>query len=223
VIALMGGLLALSQLGVPTASVVAIGSLAGLAITFGSQNLVKDLVNGFFILAEDQYAVGDVIDVGTAAGLVEDLNMRVTQIRSADGELVTVPNSTITQVKNLTRSWSRIAFQIDVAYQTDPRFALGVLNDLSEKFYNDPQWHNQMVAEPEVLGIDAVTHSGMTLTVWIRTQPAQQWAVGREFRLRVRETMEENGIEIGIPKQTYQLEPSATNGHGARSDLFELG
>jgi small conductance mechanosensitive channel len=211
VLALLGGLLALSQLGVPTASVVAIGSLAGLAITFGSQNLVKDLVNGFFILAEDQYAVGDVIDVGTASGLVEELNMRVTQIRSADGELVTVPNSTITQVRNLTRSWSRIAFQIDVAYQTDPRLALQVLKDLSEKFYNDPEWHDQMVAEPEVLGIDSVTHSGMTLSVWIRTQPAQQWAVGREFRLRVREAMEAHGIEIGVPKQSYQLEPSSTS------------
>ena len=211
VIALVGGLLALSQLGVPTASVVAIGSLAGLAITFGSQNLVKDLVNGFFILAEDQYAVGDVINVGTAAGLVEDLNMRVTQIRSSDGELVTVPNSAITQVKNLTRSWSRIAFQIDVAYQTDPRVALQVLKDLSEKFYHDTEWHDLMVAEPEVLGIDSVTHSGMTITVWIRTQPAQQWAVGREFRLRVREAMEAHGIEIGVPKQSYQVEPSSTS------------
>jgi small-conductance mechanosensitive channel len=95
--------------------------------------------------------------------------------------LFTVPNSAITQVKNLTRSWSRVAFQIDVAYQTDPRLALQVLQDLSEKFYNDPEWHDQMVAEPEVLGIDSVTHSGMTITVWIRTQPAQQWAVGASF------------------------------------------
>jgi small conductance mechanosensitive channel len=91
-----------------------------LAISFGSQSLVKDLVNGFLILAEDQFAIGDVIDVGSAAGLVENLNLRVTQLRSSDGELVTIPNSAITQVKNLTRSWSRVAFSIDVAYQTDP-------------------------------------------------------------------------------------------------------
>jgi small conductance mechanosensitive channel len=206
VIVLVGILLALSELGVPTASVIAIGSLAGLAITFGSQNLVKDLVNGFFILAEDQYAIGDVIDVGTSAGLVEDLNMRVTQIRSPDGELITLPNSTITQVKNLTRSWSRVAFSIDVAYQTNPKKALQVLREVSEKFYNDFEWHDKMVAEPEVLGIDDVTHSGMTITTWIKTQPAQQWAVGREFRLRVREALAEHGIEIGIPRQTYQIE-----------------
>jgi small conductance mechanosensitive channel len=165
-------------------------------------------VNGFFILAEDQYAVGDVISVGSAAGLVEDLNMRVTQIRNPDGELITIPNSTITQVKNLTRSWSRVAFQIDVAYQTDPKLALGVLQDLSAKFYTDPEWHDQMVAEPEVLGIDSVTHSGMTITVWIRTQPAQQWAVGREFRLRVREAMEAHGIEIGMPQQEIEVRNS---------------
>ena len=98
-----------------------------------------------------------------------------------------------------------------------------MLKDLSEKFYNDPQWHDQMVAEPEVLGIDSVTHSGMTLSVWIRTQPAQQWAVGREFRLRVREAMEAHGIEIGVPKQRYQLEPASDNGQGSNSELFEVG
>jgi len=222
-IALVGVLLALATLGMPTASVLALGSLAGLAITFGSQNLVKDLVNGFFILAEDQYAVGDVIDVGTALGLVEELNMRVTQIRSPDGELITIPNSAIAQVKNLTRSWSRVAFQIDVAYHTNPRFTLKVLEDISEKFYNDPEWHDQMAAEPEVLGIDSVTHSGMTITIWIRTQPARQWAVGREFRLRVREAMEEYGIEIGVPKQTYQLEQAAASDRGSNSDRSGAG
>jgi hypothetical protein len=116
----LGFLLALGTLGLPTGSVLAIGSIFALAISFGSQSLVKDLVNGFLILAEDQFAIGDVIDTGTASGLVENLNLRVTQIRSEDGELVTLPNSQITQVKNLTRSWSRVAFSVEVAYQTDP-------------------------------------------------------------------------------------------------------
>lgn len=210
VIALVGGLLALSKLGVPTASVLAIGSLAGLALSFGSQNLIKDLVNGFFILAEDQYAVGDVINIGTDAGLVEELNMRVTQIRSPDGELITIPNSTITKVKNLTRSWSRVAITLDVAYQTDPDKVLKVLRNLCEQFYNDPEWQDKLVGEPEVLGIDNLSHSGMTIAIWIKMVPAQRWAASREFRLRIRRALAEHGIEIGVPWQIYKFSaPSA--------------
>jgi small-conductance mechanosensitive channel len=207
-IALFGLLSALNEMGLPTASVVAIGSLAGLAITFGSQNLIKDLVNGFFILAEDQYAIGDVIDLGSqTTGLVENLNMRVTQIRSGKGELITIPNSAITQVRNLTRSWSRVEFAIDVAYHTNPDQALAVLRAVAHELYTDPAWHDKILAEPTVLGIDSVSHSGITITTWIQTEPAQQWTVGRELRLRVRNALEANGIEIGIP-QYYSLDSS---------------
>jgi small conductance mechanosensitive channel len=219
-IALFGLLSALNEMGLPTASVVAIGSLAGLAITFGSQNLIKDLVNGFFILAEDQYAIGDVIDLGSATGLVENLSMRVTQLRSGSGELVTVPNSSITQVKNLTRNWSRVNFTIDVAYHTDPEKALAVLNEVAQTLYDDPAWHDKILAEPTVLGIDSVSHSGLTLTTWIQTEPGQQAAVGRELRLRVRKALEANGIEIGIPL-SYALEVPAAHPKGLPKDLAD--
>ncbi|WP_017298864.1 mechanosensitive ion channel family protein [Nodosilinea nodulosa] len=214
-IATTGLLAALGRLGIPTGSVLAIGGLLGLAISFGSQSLVKDLVNGFLILAEDQYAIGDVIDLGDTTGLVENLNLRVTQLRSGDGELVTLPNSAIVQVKNLTRSWSRVNFSIDVAYHTDPAKALRVLREVAQGLYDDPQWQDKMLVAPDVLGIDSVSHRGMTITTWIQTAPAQQWAVGREFRFRVREALEKNDIEIGTPRQTYALEASAVevNGH----------
>lgn len=202
-----GILLALGVLGLPTGSVLAIGGIFGLAISFGSQNLVKDLVNGLLILAEDQFAIGDVVDTGTAAGLVENLNLRVTQLRSPDGELITIPNSNITQIKNLTRSWSRVAFSISVAYETDPDKALRVLTDVAHQLYTDPDWQDKIVAEPTVLGIDNVSYTGITITTWIQTEPAQQWAVGREFRLRVRRAFAAHGIDIGTPRQTYRLEP----------------
>lgn len=202
-----GLLLALGVLGLPTGSVLAIGGIFGLALSFGSQSLVKDLVNGVLILAEDQYAIGDVVDTGAAAGLVENLNLRVTQLRSVDGELITIPNSTITQIKNLTRSWSRVAFSISVAYETDPDKALRVLNDVARQLYEDPNWHDKIVSEPTVLGIDSVTSTGIAITTWIQTEPAQQWAVGREFRLRVRRAFSEHRIDIGTPRQTYRLEP----------------
>ncbi len=196
VLVIIGILLALRSLEISTASLVAITSVAGLAITFGSQNLVKDLVNGFFILAEDQYAVGDVINVGNSAGLVENLNLRVTQLRSDNGELVTIPNSSITQVKNLTRNWSRVSFNINIAYETDPDTAIEVLKKVAQTFYHDPQWHSAMLSEPKVLGLDSVSKSGISITILIQTEPAQQWAVGRELRLRVRRILAEHEIDI---------------------------
>jgi small-conductance mechanosensitive channel len=207
-IATMGLLLGLKVSGISTGSVLAIGGLLGLAISFGSQSLVKDVVNGILILVEDQYAIGDVIDLGRVSGLVENLTLRITQLRSADGELITIPNSTIAEVKNLTRSWSRVNFKIDVAYQTDPEKALSLLRKVAQELYDDPAWHDKIPAPPEVLGIESISHSGMTITTWIRTVPLEQWSVGREFRLRVRKALEANGIEIGMPRQTYVLESS---------------
>lgn len=203
-----GLLLGLKVLGLSTSSVLAIGGLLGLAVSFGSQSLVKDLVNGILILAEDQYAIGDVIDLGRVSGFVENLNLRITQLRSADGELITIPNNTITEVKNLTRSWSRVNFRIDVAYQADPERVLSLLREVAQELYDDPKWHDKISAPPEVLGIDSISHSGMTITTWIQTIPLEQWSVGREFRLRVRKALEANGIEIGTPRQTYVLDSS---------------
>ena len=194
----------LDSLGVPTGSVLAGSAIIGLAISFGSQNVVRDLVNGTLILLEDQYAVGDVVTIDTEGGLVENLNLRITQLRSGNGELITIPNSSITKVKNLTRTWSRVDFSIDVAYKTDPQKALDLLTEIAQGMYNEPEWRDRMPEEPQVLGVDSVTHAGMTLRVWIKTAPMQQWAVGREFRLRVRQALAEHGIEIGIPQRiTY--------------------
>ena len=213
----LGLLWALGAIGVPTASTVAILGVLALAISFGSRRLVEDLVNGFLILVEDQYAVGDVIDLGTVAGLVENLNLRVTQLRSGGGEMITIPNSKINEVKNLTRGWSRVNFSIDVAYQTDPDQALGLMREVAQELYNDSEWHDKIVSEPAVLGIDSVSHSGMTLTTWIQTAPAQHWAVGREFRLRVRRALAEKGIEIGTPRQTYSLESASAKVNGLQT------
>ncbi len=208
-IAIVSLLTILSVFGIPAGSVLAIGGLFGLAISFGSQSLVKDLVNGFLILAEDQYAIGDVIDLGGVSGLVENLNLRVTQLRNANGELITVPNSTITEVKNMTRTWSRVNFSIDIAYETDPENALSVLKDVGQGLYDDPEWHDKIIAPPDVLGIDHLSHSGITITIWIQTIPAQQWAVGREFRVRVWKALAANNIKIGVPQQAYTLGSSS--------------
>ena len=191
------------SIGLPTNSVLAGGAILGLAISFGAQNLVKDLVNGVLILWEDQYAVGDVIVVGSAAGLVENMNLRITQLRSGEGRLITIPNSAITQVENLTRSWSRVDFTIEVAYDTDIQKALEVINQVAEAMYAEEEWSDRILEPPEVLGVDSVSHAGMLIRVWIKTEPLQQWSVGREFRLRVRIALDQHGIAIGRPQQVF--------------------
>ncbi|MBW4474997.1 MAG: mechanosensitive ion channel family protein [Stenomitos rutilans HA7619-LM2] len=189
---------------VPTSSIVAGGAIIGLAISFGSQSLIKDLVNGCLILLEDQFAVGDVIKIGENSGLVENLNLRVTQLRNGEGQLITIPNSNIMNVSNLTRLWSRVDFSIVVDYDNDPKHVLEVLRQVSQQMYQEPDWRDRLLEAPEVLGIDDLSHTGMLVRVWLKTAPMQQWSVGREFRLRVRQAFAANNIAIGKPQSiTY--------------------
>lgn len=200
VLILVGIVWTLGLFNIPTSSILAGGAVIGLAISFGSQSLIKDLVNGCLILIEDQFAVGDVVQIGYKSGLVERLNLRVTQLRNGEGQLITIPNSNITNVCNLTRLWSRIDFSIVVAYDNDPVKVLNVLRQVSETLYREPKWRDRLIESPEVLGIDELDHTGMLVRVWIKTIPLEQWSVGREFRLRVRQAFEANQIQIGKPQ-----------------------
>ncbi|MGE5660096.1 MAG: mechanosensitive ion channel family protein [Actinomycetota bacterium] len=200
VLVIVGILWALSLFDIPTSSILAGGAVIGLAISFGSQSLIKDLVNGCLILMEDQFAVGDIIQIGDKSGLVENLNLRVTQLRNSEGQLITIPNSNITDVRNLTRLWSRIDFSIVVAYQNDPEKVLEILREVGQQLYSEPEWCVRLPEPPDVLGIDDLSHTGMLVRVWIKTAPMEQWSVGREFRLRVRKAFAANNIEIGKPQ-----------------------
>lgn len=200
VLVIAGIIWTLNLFNVPTSTILAGGAVIGLAISFGSQSLIKDLVNGCLILIEDQFAIGDVIEIGDKSGLVENLNLRVTQLRSGEGKLITIPNSTIADVSNLTRLWSRIDFSIVVAYENDPVQVLDILRQVSEQLYSEPEWRDRLPEPPDVLGIDDLSHTGMLVRVWIKTAAMEQWSVGREFRLRVRQAFEANNIQIGRPQ-----------------------
>nr|WP_306467069.1 mechanosensitive ion channel family protein [Thermoleptolyngbya sichuanensis] len=200
VLILTGIVWTLGLFNIPTSSILAGGAVIGLAISFGSQSLIKDLVNGCLILIEDQFAVGDVVKIGDKSGLVERLNLRVTQLRNSEGQLITIPNSNITNVCNLTRLWSRVDFSIIVVYENDPVKVLKVLKQVSEDLYNELGWRDRLIESPDVLGIDELDHTGMLVRVWIKTLPLEQWSVGREFRLRVRQAFEANQIQIGKPQ-----------------------
>jgi small conductance mechanosensitive channel len=219
VLVIVGIIWSLGLFNVATSSIVAGGAVIGLAISFGSQSLIKDLVNGCLILIEDQFAVGDVIQIGDKGGLVEALNLRVTQLRNGEGQLITIPNSNISNVCNLTRLWSRIDFSIVVAYENDPKQVLDVLQQVSHQLYSEPKWRDCLPEPPQVLGIDDLSHTGMLVRVWIKTAPMEQWSVGREFRLRVRQAFEANQIQIGRPQLiTYNAELNGSTLHNSVSN-----
>lgn len=197
---------ALSLLGAPIGSVLAGGAILAFAVSLGAQNLVKDLINGCLILWEDQFAIGDVIQIGNEGGLVENMNLRMTQLRNGEGQLITIPNSSISQVRNLTRSWSRVDFSIEVAYDADVDEALEVMRQVATQMYDEPEWRDRMPDPPEVLGVDQLAHTGMLIRVWLKTRPLEQWKVGREFRRRIRRALAEHHIPIGMPQQATRYQ-----------------
>jgi small conductance mechanosensitive channel len=193
--------LSLNLLGLPSASVLTVGALLALALSFAAQSLVKDLTTGFLILTEDQFAIGDVVTIGAMSGIVENLNLRITQVRDDRGRLITIPNSQITVVENATRTWSRVDFTIDIASDTDVERALKVLVDVSNALYTDPEWYARIVEPPSVLGVEAISPNGITLRLWVVTAPAQQYAVRRELNRRVLQAFNAQKITLGIPQQ----------------------
>ncbi|MEA5447007.1 mechanosensitive ion channel family protein [Leptolyngbya sp. CCNP1308] len=216
VIYALATLLVLQTLRVAPASLLAFGAVAALALSFAAQSLVKDLVNGFLILLEDQYAIGDLVSTGTTTGIVENLNLRITQIRGEDGRLVTLPNSLIAQVENLSRSWSRANILIDVAYGTNVDEALWVVHETAHALASDPEWRYAILNPVEMLGVEGMTHAGLTILLWIRTRPLKQFLVAREFRRRLRIAFDQAGIAIGVPQQAFSGLDNLDNGEDIR-------
>lgn len=197
----VGSLVALTTLGVEIAPLLAGAGLVGVAVSLASQNLIKDAINGFLIIVEDQYAVGDVINVGDVGGLVENINLRITQVRDAEGRLITIPNSEIKIVANLSSNWSRADLNIPVAYHADVDQALELIDTIAQEMSRDVIWQEQILEKPQVLGVDNFGERGVTIRVWIKTQPLKQWDVAREFRRRLKIAFDETGVPIPLPQQ----------------------
>ena len=193
----LGALAILSAIGFDLIPLLAGAGIVGIAISFAAQGLIKDVINGFLIILEDQYAVGDVIMVGELRGLVENMNLRITQIRNNEGQLITIPNSSIAIVRNLSKDWARVDLAIRITYETNPDRALEILRKLSQEISQENIWRAKIIEPPEVLGIDDLQQSGMLIRIWIKTQPLQQWVVAREFRRRLKLRMEQEEITIG--------------------------
>lgn len=179
--------------------------ILGLAVSFGAQSLVKDVIAGFFFLLEGQFAVGDVIEVAGRSGVVERMSLRVVMLRDANGVLHMIPNGQITTVSNMTRQWSRAVVDVGVAYGTDIDKALEVFKDEADRFSKTQEWASRFDGDAEVVGVNSLDESQITIRTQFRTHAGQQWAVAREFRRRILTRLAREGIEIPFPARSVSL------------------
>lgn len=189
--------------GIEVAPLLASAGIAGLAIGFGAQTLVKDVINGFFILAENQFEIGDGIRTAGVQGTVEEITMRRTILRDSDGTVHIIPNGMMQIVSNTTRDWTQVTMHVAIDYSEDSDRVMQVLRDVSAEFYNTPDFHDAMVAEPEVPGIERVTGQEVDYLVLVKVRPGKQFDVARELRRRIKACLEKNKIKAGSPGQVY--------------------
>ena len=182
---------------------LASAGIAGLAIGFGAQTLVKDVINGFFILVEDQFEVGDTIRAAGVSGTVEEITMRRTILRDSDGTLHIVPNGSIQIVSNTTRDWSQVTLHISADYSENSDRVVEVLTEVAKEIYDDPAFKDDVVAEPQVPGIERVRGNEVDYLMLAKVRPGKQYNIARELRRRIKVCFEKNNIRAGAPVQIY--------------------
>src|SRR5438309_4748094 len=190
---------ALPMFGIDMKPLLASAGIAGLAIGFGAQTLVKDVINGFFILVENQYDIGDTVELASVQGVVEEMTLRRTVLRDADGSLHIVPNSQITIVTNMTRDWTQVSLHVPVAYSESSEKVIRVMKEAADELRNDPEFAADIVSDPEVPGIDRVTAGEVDYLLLVKTQPGAQYRVSRALRRKVKECFERNKIAVPGP------------------------
>jgi small conductance mechanosensitive channel len=196
--------------------ILAGAGILGLAISFGAQSLVKDVIAGFFFLMEGQFGMGDVIEVAGKTGLVERMTLRMVVLRDANGTVHMVPNGQITTVSNMTRKWSRAIVDVGVDYETDVDRAIGVFRDEALRFAADPEWQGKFDGEPEVVGVHGLDENAVTIRTLLRTHAGQQWAVAREFRRRIKNRLDRERIAIPFPQRTLRVRMETLDELGRR-------
>lgn len=196
----------LPLLGINMGPLLASAGIAGLAIGFGAQTLVRDFINGFLILVENQYDVGDTVRIAGVQGVVEAMTLRRTVLRDDSGALHNVPSGEIKVVTNLTRDWTQLQLHISVAYGADTDKVVKLLQGIGEEVAADPQYSEMIVAAPQVPGIEKVSGSEVDYLMLVKTKPGSQHTVSRELRRRIKATFEKNGIEPGNPNRMYVVD-----------------
>lgn len=215
---ILGAILtALPEFGFNITPIAAAAGLASLAVGFGAQHLVRDLINGFFAIIEDQYAVGETVRIGNVVGRVEHLTLRRTVIRDVNGAVVTIPNGEISQVANLSRDWGQVFVDIAVASEGSADAALTALEHVSADLRNDAAWSPVLVDGPRVLGIETFGPAGATLRLQLRTVPGRQDDAARELRRRIQTRFEQDHIRWGGVQRVEIIGNEELRGFAARS------
>ena len=204
----------LGELGINLGPLIAGAGIAGIALGFGAQSLVKDFLAGIFIIVEDQFGVGDIIDVGEIAGTqvvgtVESVSLRATRLRSVNGTVWHVPNGTVMRVGNMSQQWARALLDISVAYGSDIDLAQAEIKRVADELWQDPAWAGQVLEEPEVWGVEELAADGVTIRLVLKTLPAEQFKVLRELRVRIKQALDAAGVEIPTAQRTVWVRREA--------------
>jgi small conductance mechanosensitive channel len=208
------GLMILKETGVEIGPILASAGVAGVAVGFGAQNLIRDVIAGFFIILENQIRVGDVAIINGTGGLVENINFRTTILRDVSGTVHVFPNGTITTLSNMTNEWSGYVFDIGIAYKENTDRVVDIMRDVGNTLRQDPKFGKLILEDPEIFGVDKFGDSAVVIKGRIKTKPIKQWEVGREFLRRIKLAFDENDIEIPFPHRSLYF--------GEKSKPFDL-
>lgn len=189
-------LVVLPEVGVQVGGLIAGAGIVGLTLAFGAQTLISDLVSGIFMIAEDQFGVGDVVDMGEASGIVESVGLRTTRLRAVDGTVWHVRNGEVKRVGNMSQGWSRVVLDLEISYSEDVDAVTRVLAGLGRTFREDPEFGPKTLEDPEIWGIEAFTDDALVIRMIIKTEPLEQWAVAREMRRRIKDAFDDAGIDF---------------------------
>ena len=215
----------LGEFDVNLGPLIAGAGIIGVAVGFGAQSIVRDLLTGVFMLIEDQYGVGDVVDLGDAVGTVESVGLRTTRLRDISGTVWHVPNGAIARVGNMSQLWARVPLDLDVAYDTDLDEAMAVVKRVADEVWHEQGESTTVLEEPTLSGVQAFGADAVTIRVMLKTEPSEQWATARLMRRRIKAAFDEAGIEIPFPQRTVWVrsgEPDGESGERPRTvGLFE--
>lgn len=209
VVVIVTGIIMLTEAGINVAPLIAGFGLVGLAVGFGAQSLVKDMINGLFILIDNEYSKGDVVTIAGTTGIVEDLNLRRTVLRDIDGTVHHVPHSSIDVSSNWTKEYSRIHLNVGVAYESDLPHVIEVINRVGNEFAEDPEFAPKIRSAPQVLRVDNFGDSSIDIKILGETVPLEQWSLMGQFRIRLKKAFDDEGIVIPYPQRTLHLDTAA--------------
>lgn len=216
------GMLLLRRLGIDVAPLIAGAGIAGLAVGFGAQELVRDFISGFFILLENQVRAGDVAIVNGTGGLVENVGLRTVVLRDLSGVVHIFQNGKINTLSNMTKEWSAMVFDIGIAYKEDTDTVVDIMKNVSEEMRNDPEYSNEIIEPMEIFGVDDFGDSAVVIKARLKTKPIKQWTVGREYRRRLKKAFDAAGIEIPFPHRTVywgaEINPLQVQGTGVKNN-----